>query len=178
MPIQKDNPDLKKIRFYIANCVSMKKIHLILALFITACTQPESSHQAETPIQEEASDTTRYEEAKNPEFASIRQHYEGLRAEGIVFAASGNEPFWAVRVDHDRKLKFLTPDSTFTTGVEAAESTGNNIHYKSTSGKPAISVHARKESCIDDMSGYPFTHLVKVTFPEGGVFHGCGKVLK
>ncbi|PWN06633.1 copper resistance protein NlpE N-terminal domain-containing protein [Rhodohalobacter mucosus] len=112
--------------------------------------------------------------------SGIRERHEELRTEeGIVFLASGNEPFWSVRVDSSDVLSFITPES------EWSEQAGHQIAgdelfvWTTRHNSINMTVTAEKNWCTDTMSGFLFTHQVTVVLnnSEQRELRGCGRFL-
>jgi uncharacterized membrane protein len=107
----------------------------------------------------------------------IRRFHEELRQRGFKFIASGNEPFWSIRVTNKDVVIYQTPeirksgsleqytfDDTSTT-LDAALGSGETLQLFITDGY-----------CQDTMSGFLFTHTVTLQF-NGDKQAGCGRFL-
>lgn len=117
---------------------------------------------------------------KSREESSIRQRHEELRAEeDIRFLASGNEPFWSIRIDSKGTLHYITPQSEWSAPA-TRQNTGEELAVWTTSHENSIlTLTAEKAWCRDTMSGFLFTHEVTVQYDSGGEteFRGCGRFL-
>ena len=112
------------------------------------------------------------------EATSIRKQYEKLSGDGVAFVATGNEPFWNIRIYDDGKLVFTTPESEHR--FDEFESTENNgiMEYIAEDQSASIYMSSEPEFCRDSMSGYIFTHSVSVSLNEDFSAQGCGQFLK
>jgi uncharacterized membrane protein len=116
------------------------------------------------------------------EFISIQEHLQALKKDGIEFTASGNEPFWSVRISTDRKLNYQTPDTSISIDArkladsKSEPSAGNTIIYHALSGTSEYILQINPVHCQDDMSGFLFTHSVTFTI-DNKLYRGCGTFL-
>ena len=113
----------------------------------------------------------------------------GLRArlarEGIDFYARGNEPSWALDVDLDSVMHFMTGGELRLSfpaveGVKAQDTEALRFHAETGDGSLTITI--TRGRCVDTMSGEEFTHTVSVELrtsrdPEFKRFEGCGRYL-
>lgn len=115
---------------------------------------------------------------KNHEATSIRRHYEKLNSDGVTFVATGNEPFWNIRIYDDGKFVFTTPESEHR--FDKFESTENKGFKEYSAGNQSVSVRIKTEPelCRDSMSGYIFTHAVSVSSNQDLSANGCGQFLR
>ncbi len=100
-----------------------------------------------------------------------------LIKQGFDFVAFGNEPFWTLRVDFDKKtaefeemnkeiavFKINTNDKNH---IEAIEYLNNKIDFK---------VDAIERICYDNMSGEGFNYKISIDINSKKMY-GCGKYL-
>jgi uncharacterized membrane protein len=114
-----------------------------------------------------------YRLTRSPEFRSIYEQHQRLKEEdGIRLIASGNEPFWGIRIDNENELLFQAPDSSFTITVNKPAEDGGLLIYQSEHDFGEFHLHIEKGVCLDSMSGYPFTHTVSLTL-AGQSLNGC-----
>jgi uncharacterized membrane protein len=115
------------------------------------------------------------------EETSIRRRHEQLKnEEKIRFLASGNEPFWTVRVDSADTLTYITPET------EWSEQAGHQIAgeelfvWTTRHENTDLTLTAETAWCRDSMSGFLFTHKVTLVLSDGvtGEFRGCGRFLE
>jgi heat shock protein HslJ len=145
----------------------MKKNYKILAavlpLIITGCF---ASPSAETlPVESQSQDFL----------------YK-LWKQGIDFYARGNEPFWSLDMDYDKRFQFTVLDGPnlimpATEGVPTQDGRTVRHHVRTESGELIIS--ATEELCTDSMSGERFDYTVqvqaKITSDKAyRDFTGCG----
>jgi uncharacterized membrane protein/heat shock protein HslJ len=88
-----------------------------------------------------------------------------LWTQGIDFYARGNEPFWSLDMDFDKRFQFtvlndLNLNTPPTKGALAQNARITRYHAKTESGELIISASA--ESCTDTMSGERFDYTVEV----------------
>jgi len=117
---------------------------------------------------------------RSQEQTSIRRQHRQLGQEqNIHFLASGNEPFWSIRVDFEDTLHYITPESEW--GFPASRQNTDEeisiwtvLHENTT-----LTVTAEKSWCRDTMSGFLFTHEVQVEFDSDKEteHRGCGRFL-
>lgn len=117
------------------------------------------------------------------EFSSILEHHQKLKEDGIKFTASGNEPFWSVRINADRKLNYQTPDTSISLDARKlidskSESAENStvIFHAELEGTEYI-LQINPVHCQDDMSGFLFTHTATITIGNN-LYRGCGIFLQ
>ncbi|WP_069130907.1 copper resistance protein NlpE N-terminal domain-containing protein [Rhodohalobacter halophilus] len=115
-----------------------------------------------------------YRLSRSREEESIRKHHSELRKRGVDFLASGNEPFWSARIDHEEQITFSTPElekhypiSSFTEEIQDETKTYSGEEFSLTY-TPGF--------CRDSMSGFLFTHHVTVNYTDR-TLTGCGKYL-
>ena len=102
--------------------------------------------------------------------------------EGIMFYATGNEPFWSLDINKENALIFktLNGDKLLTPPVEPVKAMDANIKsYSATTESGSLKATIIADECIDNMSGQKFGYKVEVQYkPEGSEevmeFKGCG----
>lgn len=112
--------------------------------------------------------------------SSIRSRHEELRKEEEVrFLASGNEPFWSVRVDSSDVLSFITPESEWSEQAGHQIASDELFVWTTRHENINLTVTAEKTWCRDTMSGFLFTHQVTVVLSnsEQRELNGCGRFL-
>ncbi len=116
------------------------------------------------------------------DYQSVKEHHNRLRDEGVEFIASGNEPFWSVRISNDEKLTYTTPDTSIVADtfvkadVEDKREGKETIIYYYRMDSSEYVLQAEPVYCQDTMSGFLFTHTVQFSIDET-VYEGCGKFL-
>jgi heat shock protein HslJ len=98
------------------------------------------------------------------------------------FAATGNEPFWAMTINFDSTMYFNTADGfqlrvPAVTGEKAADA--NVTRYHSETSQGALTVQVFNQPCEDTMSGKMNDFRVNVELKKAGattteVYNGCG----
>ncbi|MBX7043727.1 MAG: META domain-containing protein [Ignavibacteria bacterium] len=109
-----------------------------------------------------------------------------LYAEGVSFYATGNEPFWSLRVNRDGTMSFdKMSEFTISTGVarvsKAMDADVKRLDAESGSGSLSVSIY--RQECTDDMSGDKFSFRVEVNaVPSGSgsaaTYSGCGRYIQ
>src|SRR5699024_10368153 len=100
---------------------------------------------------------------KNTQSPSASDEWSGLRAKGIDFRASGNEPFWDITIDFDGKITFkvLDGDSVSAPVPKMQKDTASSARTLTVGTKPdSLTVKLYPTGCIDSMSGKVFSHGV------------------
>ncbi|MEX0904588.1 MAG: copper resistance protein NlpE N-terminal domain-containing protein [Balneolaceae bacterium] len=105
---------------------------------------------------------------------SIRARYAEFREEGIDFIASGNEPFWSVRINTEISLLYITPGDSIRAASPQVQETDSSAIYTADTGSQTITLHAEEKYCVDSMSGFLFTHTVTAETGDPELLHGCG----
>lgn len=101
------------------------------------------------------------------------------------FKATGNEPFWALKIDmENNRMEFEPMDGEkIVANLPEAVENGNKLLYEATSETSMLKVMILKEECQDNMSGERFSHKVSVTFQSSDMekaktFTGCGEYVQ
>ncbi len=105
-----------------------------------------------------------------------------LWSQGIDFYARGNEPFWSLDMDFDKRFRFTVLDgldlnTPAAEAVPAQDAKITRYHAQTESGELIISANA--EPCTDSMSGKRFDYTVTVQAKQTSDksyrnFSGCG----
>ncbi|MDO6441411.1 MULTISPECIES: META domain-containing protein [unclassified Marinobacter] len=93
----------------------------------------------------------------------------------LPFEATGNEPFWHVRVAH-QQLVLNRLDDTSEPEVIAVETTAANHHGREFRGEldgQELTLKVARQLCEDTMSGSQFPAQVRLEL-NGEVYEGCG----
>lgn len=101
------------------------------------------------------------------------------------FKATGNEPFWSVKINvaNDR-MEFEPMDGEkIVTSLPEAVEKENKLVYEATSKSGMLKIVISEEECQDNMSGTYFSHKVSVTFKssdmkEASTYTGCGEYIQ
>ena len=108
-----------------------------------------------------------------------------LQAAGVDFYGRGNEPSWALDLDFEKGMRFSTLDGLVlhTPPVEGTKAQDADVtRFAATTEAGSLIVTVRGGECIDNMSGYRFTHEVRVQVRKSGEmetrsFIGCGQYI-
>jgi len=122
--------------------------------------------------------------AKQAETAEGNVHKLKIKraGEGVDFFAIGNEPFWSLNMDFEKKFQFeaLSGISLSTPPIASKDMLNTEkASYSVTTESGTLKIEIRKESCQDGMSGqlFDFTVSVKVNKgdnPDFTNYSGCG----
>lgn len=111
------------------------------------------------------------------EATSIRDHHQRQKNDGVLFFATGNEPFWNIRIFRNGHVKLTTPEYEHRFD-DVAQSKSDDVYTLSASHEDyQIEISYKEEFCRDSMSGYIFTHSVTYTNDDGRTSRGCGSTL-
>lgn len=115
---------------------------------------------------------------KSPEDASIRQRHNEFRDEGVRFLASGNEPFWNIRVDDQGRFSYRSMEREWSTDLQdTPEPEESSQTYRVETNSDRVTMIVEKTYCRDSMSGFLFTHTVTLQQNGEPDLHGCGRFL-
>jgi uncharacterized membrane protein len=114
---------------------------------------------------------------KSQEETSIRRRHNDLRDEGVDFLASGNEPFWNIRIDIDKQIQYRTPEKNLYAEVPEPVQENDALTYNAEMEEGNMLITIKKEYCRDTMSGFLFTHTVSIQLNDEQEFKGCGRYL-
>ena len=108
----------------------------------------------------------------------IHKRHDEFRQREFKFLASGNEPFWSVRVTEKDYVIYETPQQRKSGSLE--QSTFNNastaLNAEFGSGE-TLQLEMNEEFCRDSMSGFLFTHTVTIQLDGEDEQIGCGRFL-
>lgn len=113
-----------------------------------------------------------------------QQEGNGTGNEGIDFLATGNEPFWALKIDFEKLMIFTSlnePDTVITQvpeGIQRHNLTLSTFTAETENGSLTVTISG--EECSDTMSGknygYKVTVLAKnAAMREAVEYTGCGR---
>ncbi|MEO6683276.1 MAG: copper resistance protein NlpE N-terminal domain-containing protein, partial [Ginsengibacter sp.] len=102
--------------------------------------------------------------------------------DGIDFLASGNEPFWSLKIKFDSSIYFKTMDGTelITPAPKEEASLDPNItRYYAESAEGSLTIQLYRQICINSMSGARNDYKIEVQVKMNGdiqnkTFEGCG----
>lgn len=119
-----------------------------------------------------------YRLESSADIESISLQHQQLKRAGIIFTASGNEPFWNIRIDGDHKFVYRTPGEEITARAAEPFVRDKLTVIQATSDSIDFEVEIRKWICHDSMSGFPFTHEVTLRAGSEIQLKGCGIFLQ
>ena len=106
-------------------------------------------------------------------------------AQGIDFIATGNEPFWKLEIDFDKRMHFKLLDGFEITtavgeGIKAMDA--NVIRYTANNEEGTLTVQIQKSVCINDMSGEKLGYTVTIDAKTKAdinyrIYKGCGQYI-
>lgn len=103
---------------------------------------------------------------------------------GIDFLATGNEPFWSVKIDFDNNMVFSTPEEAelLVTPVPAPVRPQDvaAVSYRAQTEKGTMHVTIFREKCSDSMADIEYPYRVRVSLKTGDEkefteYEGCGR---
>ncbi|MCS6916414.1 MAG: META domain-containing protein [Chitinophagales bacterium] len=144
-----------------------------MMLLLTAGCAQKKSPDTEPPSSE-------------PEATSSNEDFfEKFRKKGVDFYATGNEPFWALEIDHSGGLTFHMLE-----GFRAEQSgpcepsalaDGNGYAYTANTPEGSVQVTVLRQLCVDSMSGDSIPYKVAVQIKKvdqtSVSYSGCGRYL-
>lgn len=99
-------------------------------------------------------------------------------AEGIDFAAQGNEPYWNLEIDFDKGIRFSTLDGdSMVTTLPTAVNEGSSLLYTIDDNGVLLNLKLSPVGCINSMSGAYSDYAVEVTFKDNAMMSGCGEFI-
>lgn len=110
------------------------------------------------------------------EFKSVRNHHQKLKNDGVIFSASGNEPFWSIRINSENQITYRTPDVSLTEKLTRDFSGRDLITFSISVNSMEAEFNVLEEYCMDTMSGFLFTHTITKSY-NGQLVEGCGQFL-
>ncbi len=100
-------------------------------------------------------------------------------AAGVDFFGVGNEPFWNIEIDEQKKIAFHLADWQQPKQFNAVKPVifSDSIVYKTKSDSATLAITIYNKFCSDGMSDFIYNHSVKVIY-NGQVYRGCGMLYK
>ncbi|RFS22387.1 hypothetical protein DVR12_11275 [Chitinophaga silvatica] len=96
------------------------------------------------------------------------------RQQGINFTANGNEPGWALDIDHKQIYFHTINGDSIKTALPSPQPNSDSLKVYTTKN---ITVSIRNTLCTDDMSGLMRPNTVQITY-KGKTYRGCGEYLQ
>ncbi len=157
------------------------RLHLFFILALSlGCSNPSSKTNQKTI--EKPSKLAEVKEASKASNPNKSFHMK-LWENGVDFYARGNEPFWSLDMDFEKKFAFKTLDGFELNvppvkGEKAMDANITRYYAEVESGSIIITI--REEKCSDSMADRQFSHSVRVevkpkTDAEYLVYNGCGQ---
>lgn len=104
--------------------------------------------------------------------------------ENVAFKATGNEPFWALKIDFNQRLHFSTMDEEFVISGPVGEPVrpqddAKAVRYAVETEDGDVQVTIFREKCADTMADNQFPYRVEVKARKGDAeetvaYQGCG----
>lgn len=111
------------------------------------------------------------------ESTSILNRHQEFRGKGVVFVASGNEPFWSIRINEADEVIYQTPGTEMAgTLVEETNQDQDNFWRVGFDDKE-VDITSQRTPCKDTMSGFQFTEAVTLQISDSEQLTGCGRFL-
>ncbi len=98
---------------------------------------------------------------------------------GVEFFGVGNEPFWSVEVDEQKRVSFHLAEwqAPQTFKAKAPVTKGDSTVYSAKSDSASLRVTVFSTFCSDGMSNFIYTNKVRIVY-NGQVYQGCGILFK
>lgn len=111
---------------------------------------------------------------------SIREHHKDLAHQGYTFYASGNEPFWSLKIDSLNQVIFESPKKEIKLGKVSIITIRSEMHFETATDSTQLFVQIQDTYCQDSMSGYlyPLTITAKMESSQADSLQGCGLFLE
>lgn len=149
----------------------------LLSVTLLSCGGQRDSSQSDTTATDSRNDTL----APESEVQVFAERVE----RGIDFVATGNEPFWSLKIDLDGSMHFKALDgpeikAPTPEGVKALD--GDTTRYEAESEQGSIVAQLIKVECMDTMSGAKSEYTVRVEIlaaanESPSTYEGCGRFL-
>jgi len=153
----------------------MTKLLIIVAIVITtiSCNSTKNTTSETDDIANKETVVSQEESIKQNTQARDAQLIE----KGFDFVAFGNEPFWILRIDFDKKLAEFEQMGQKIYSFRTENDDRNQIEeIEYQSNNADLMVQAQENNCYDNMSGEGFTYEINVII-NGKEMRGCGKYL-
>lgn len=107
---------------------------------------------------------------------SIQEHHQGLAEQRYTFFATGNEPFWSIKIDSLNQVMFESPEMKVDLGILDPSVIKSEMQFEISTDSTQLSVQITDEYCQDSMSGYLFPLTITATMQPSNVdsLKGCG----
>jgi uncharacterized membrane protein len=105
--------------------------------------------------------------------------WQKKEAAGVEFFGVGNEPFWNIEIDEQKKIAFHLADWPQPKQFNAVKPViySDSIVYSTQSDSTTLTINVYNKFCSDGMSDFIYSHSVKVVY-NGQVYNGCGMLYK
>lgn len=137
---------------------------IILVVLVSAC---KSKNKVAAPVQETATTT----------FSEVAANRDSLlAAQGILWFASGNEPFWKLEIHDDQRMLFEEMNGNKRESKlndKILLNDGEGFRYVLQTEAGLLEVRFRENGCTDNMSGKRSAFSVQVNL-DYQQFEGCG----
>lgn len=151
-------------------------IFLLVSLFVAGCISTSKTSNK---------DSLKSNTIVNKSLAAHPEMYMDKFDKGIDFIASGNEPFWSLKIDFEKYIHFKMADG-FEINTPAVKGlkriNANTIRYQSNINNNPLVILLQKANCFNDMSGAELPYTVTITTKtntdkNSTIFKGCGQYL-
>lgn len=151
----------------------------VLLLFVLSC----SPKMKEDQTKENPTAGTELDTREGSSLAVDDRWDENIQAD-LNFLATGNEPFWSVKIDFSGNMVFSTPEEAEKLVAPVPEPVRPQdvaaVSYRAETDKGTLHVTIFREKCMDSMSGFEFPYRVRVSIKTGAEkeftdYMGCGR---
>ena len=155
-------------------------LRLILALSVAACTSAKTALRV--PVADQPGSAVPAQAAP----PATPNRWDAQRQQGIVFVATGTEPFWTLEIGPERGMRFKSLsglDSLLTPLPEPNQAQDAPVlRYRAVTAAGELIVTIAQRDCTNSMSGetVPYTVAVQAKtalMPKLREFAGCGRYL-
>lgn len=117
-----------------------------------------------------------------PEMASIWVQHRNDYENGVTYQASGNEPFWGIRIYQENRLLFSEPgDSLRFESISIERENKKRIRVDAENDSASLNLTLENRLCRDSMSGALFSYssqlIISKISSEPDTLTGCGSDL-
>jgi uncharacterized membrane protein len=112
------------------------------------------------------------------ELAILNPSWKQKQSEGVDFLGVGNEPFWSLEIDNEKRIVFKLADwkKAVIVPVQKPSVSKDSTVYNLLSEKSVLRISVYPQFCSDGMSDFLYQFKVAVNF-KGITYKGCGILL-
>jgi uncharacterized membrane protein len=105
--------------------------------------------------------------------------WQNRKSEGIEVFGVGNEPFWNISIDEQKRIVFTMADWPKPASFKPSKPvvSADSTVYQTGNDSAKLRVVVYNQFCSDGMSDNVYNHKVKVVY-SNEIYHGCGMMYK